>query len=99
MNVLLLGAGGNVTNGIYRILKDDKYRNRRVFVSCVKNIPVMQEDYFMLSPYANDTLSLIELIASKEAIGDPGMARGGKTDCCRRPAMAGSRRTTIQSKR
>lgn len=53
-NVLLLGAGGNVTNGIYRILKDNKYRGNRVFVSCVKHVPVKQEDFFLLSPYAND---------------------------------------------
>lgn len=53
-NVLLLGAGGNVTNGIYRILKANKYRDIRVFVSCVKHVPVKQEDLFLLSPFAKD---------------------------------------------
>ena len=52
--ILLLGAGGNVTNGIYRIVRGLKKFNYNIFVSCVHTIPVYCGDKFIQSPFAKD---------------------------------------------
>ena len=53
-NILLLGSGGNVTNGIYRIIKKLNDPNDKIFVSCVDIISVYSGDIFLQSPYAKD---------------------------------------------
>lgn len=53
-NILLLGTGGNVTNGIYRIIKDLKEYSVPLVVSCIDSIPVYKGDRFIKSPFAND---------------------------------------------